>query len=666
MREHKTTITSNSVKQSGLTTDYGKAIAEYIWNGFDANANLIEIKYKANELGLIEHLSITDNGTGISIETIDSTFGHFLDSQKSQSFSSSGFIKGKKGKGRYSFGLFCNSANWETTFEDKDGNFLSYNITILRNSLQKFKTSDKKASSNKKTGTKVEFIDIFDLFSQHLEELNFLEFLSSEFGWFLHLNEGFHAIQINGKPLVYESIIEDTEKKNIEIGKYNFNCSYIRWNRKIGDRYFYYFLNDKRKEVDRKHTSFNNKAIDFHHSVYIQSEYFNEFEKIQTESAELGFKRKNQSDQTFKAVIKQLNKFLIQKEKEFIRESKAQDLIAEYHSNNIFPKFKSHQYDKIRLKDLENVIKEIYCIQPRIFQGLKTDSSKTLVGFLNLLLDSEEREKVLEIISDIVTMSDEERTELAKVLRKTKFSKIIDISNLLIRRIDTVQVLKHLVFDLEKFTNERDHIQKVIENNYWLFGEQYHLVSADKNFEVLLNNYLQMIENNKKVKNVIVDKKKKLKRPDIFICQQLSNSNLADENIEENIIVELKRPSVTIGKYQFSQIEDYLRIIIEEPRFNSQLRFWKFYLVGKDVDEFIKDKYDSQKNKGKIFLVESVRNYEIYALKWDDLFQIFNNKHKHLISKLEYRSELLDILKEKGIEMNKLMSNELTKQAIKE
>ena len=106
--------------------------------------------------------------------------------------------------------------------------------------------------------------------------------------------------------------------------------------------------------------------------------------------------------------------------------------------------------------------------------------------------------------------------------------------------------------------------------------------------------------------------------------------------IEENIIVELKRPSVVIGKKQYDQIEEYIRIIIKEPRFSSETRTWKLILVGKSVDEWITDKYESQKGKGKKFLVESVKNYEIYALKWDDLFRTFDIKHKHLINKLEF------------------------------
>ena len=50
---------SNSVINAGLTDDYKKAIAEYIWNGFDAGATCVEIRYHANELGGMDDLFLT-------------------------------------------------------------------------------------------------------------------------------------------------------------------------------------------------------------------------------------------------------------------------------------------------------------------------------------------------------------------------------------------------------------------------------------------------------------------------------------------------------------------------------------------------------------------------------------------------------------------------------
>lgn len=666
MKQYNTQITSKSIDQSGLPTDYKKAIAEYIWNGFDAGATCINLQFTSNSLGYLNEFKISDNGSGINLNHIESTFGHFLDSHKNNSFNKDGFVKGKKGKGRYSFSLFCNKAVWKTTYKNSDTEYLGYSIEIEKNSLNKFNTFDNIISKSTSTGTTVYFYDFFDFSAYHLNHEDFSNFLASEFGWFLFLNkEEAYSIIINDTILNYESVISEHEVFSVTIGDYDFKINFLRWNQKIGDKYFYYFLNDEKKEAERKHTSFNNKAIDFHHSVYIISDYFNDFQFTETDDAIISFLGKNQSDGIFKSLLRDLNRYVLNKEKEFIRTQQAGKLIEEYHRKNIFPKFRDNEYDRLRRTDLENVIKEIYCVQPRIFHGLKQEASKTLVGFLNLLLDSEEREKILDIMEGIVALSNEERTELSESLRRTKISSIAAIIRMLENRLLVVKVLKTLVYELEKFTNERDHIQKVIENNYWLFGEQFHLVSADKNIEVVLNNYLSFLEKGEEIPEV-VDNINKLKRPDVFICRQIDVPDAISNEytIEENIIVELKRPSVIIGKKQFSQIEDYMRIIIDDSRFNSQLRRWKFILVGKSVDAFIEDKYESQKNKGKKFLVEAVRNYEIFAMTWDDLFKLFDHRHKHLINKLEFKDSVIEELAEKGFELNKETSNQITKLAI--
>ncbi|MNY11544.1 hypothetical protein D3C86_1445780 [compost metagenome] len=227
------------------------------------------------------------------------------------------------------------------------------------------------------------------------------------------------------------------------------------------------------------------------------------------------------------------------------------------------------------------------------------------------------------------------------------------------KRKNTINTIQRLVFDLEKFTNERDHIQVLVENNYWLFGEQYHLVSADDNFEKTLNNYLYFLEQEEKIKfdkdeeddevlqknknerkRTFIESKEKLKRPDIFICRKNASSGFLDE--EENIIVELKRPSVILTKVQYDQLENYIRFIVKEPKFNSDLRKWKLILIGKDVDDYIKDQYESHKNKGKKFLVQAVKNYEIYAYTWDDIVKIFDHRHQFLLDKIGYKDDFIN------------------------
>ena len=243
MKKHTTKLTSISIERSGLPSDYKKVLAEYIWNGFDANASVIKINYDSNEVGFINNFQIIDNGTGIKFEELDETFGNFNVSKKMNSFSNTGFVKGKKGKGRFSFTSFCNKAIWKTIYESSDNNFLSYKLEINKEDSQNYSTDDKVISKVKETGTILTLSDFYSLTSDMLEENSFENYLANEFGWFLYLNkEQDYKIIINETKLYYDDIIIDNEDDVITIGDFEFKTSYIQWKENIGDKYFYYFF----------------------------------------------------------------------------------------------------------------------------------------------------------------------------------------------------------------------------------------------------------------------------------------------------------------------------------------------------------------------------------------------------------------------------------------
>ena len=98
MKKHTAKITSKSIEQSGLPSDFKKAIAEYIWNGFDANASTIELNFDANAVGYINSFSISDNGSGINLGRIEDTFGEFMDSQKTKLLTKTDSLKVKREK----------------------------------------------------------------------------------------------------------------------------------------------------------------------------------------------------------------------------------------------------------------------------------------------------------------------------------------------------------------------------------------------------------------------------------------------------------------------------------------------------------------------------------------------------------------------------------------
>jgi len=414
MNKHTSKITTKSIEQSGLPGDYRKALAEYIWNGFDAGATRIHIDFEANELGHLGAFSISDNGAGIDIETIDDTFGNFLDSQKRDSANRDFYQRGRKGKGRYAFSTFANSCTWVTTFSGPDGTLLRYTIAINKGDLQDFIIADRSIVKKSSTGTVVSFQNIFDLSANLLSGKEFEDYLSSEFGWFLFLNrERESKIFINGVELLYENIIDDTEEVRYQIGDYHFKAIFIRWSQKIGDRYYFYFLGRNQKEAARKHTSFNNKAIDFHHSVYVESPFFDNFHETIDEHPVLEFSGKNQTHPSYKSLLRALNALVSNKEKQFIRGIQADKLIEEYQGRGIFPDSRQ------KADGLENVVKEIYCAEPRILQSSNTQQIKTLVGLLNVLLVTDNGRHIVEVIESVSVLQDDERERLREVFNKS-------------------------------------------------------------------------------------------------------------------------------------------------------------------------------------------------------------------------------------------------------
>lgn len=637
-------LTNASISKLGISSDFNECISEYIWNGFDAGASEVEINFKENEFGAIECINIKDNGIGIIYEDLPKTFKNVLDSNK-KIIKRKNNIHGSKGKGRFSFITFADVAVWNTVYRDGDNN-QKYTIKILKSEATEYEVEDKECTSEM-LGTEVMLSGIYTLDKEHIFQNKFLSYLKEQFAWFLYLNKKKkYKIIIDGKELDYmESIDQNSSKDfNLNIDGYEFKINFIKWIGRIKEKYYFYFMDSNNAQIYKKYTSFNKNSLEFPHSLYVKSNYFDEFKPLDNESKVLKeqldlFGNRNQRDKIFKELYNKLIDFLEKQIDEHIK-VQAPKQVTQLENEGVFPKFNPNsKYDEMRKEDLKDVLTELYVIQPKLF-NCTLEHKKTIVGFLNLLLDSNEREGIINIMDNINSLTPEERKKLDDLLRKTTLSRIIKTVSMIQNRLEVIEALKLLVYDQTNFTNERDHIQKIIEENYWLFGEQYNMVSADKNFEKALESYAYLLEGYKSEESFLIDHPQRLRRPDIFICRSRSTYAETTQD-EENIIVELKAPYVTLDYKIYRQIEDYMLFIAKEKRFNSSLRKWKFIMVSTEVDGDIKRLYDDLEDKGKRFLVKWSKNFEIYAMTWDDVFKSFELNHKYILDKLEFDKTLI-------------------------
>lgn len=654
MAKRKVNITNNSISNT-VTKDVNKAICEYLWNGFDANASQLSIRYTKNVFN-ITSLEIQDNGEGIDRSSLQETFGRFQDSQKSHTYQWSSQVKGKKGKGRYSFNCFASKADWVTVYKDKESHYIRHKITIKKGDNQNYDDNEQetKSSSVKRTGTIVSFSEI-NLPSDFFDSEVFLDYLKKEFAVFLFLNKAQNKkILINGETLDYEDVIEDSDNKVIQIEgdrtTFYFNVTYIRWKEKMKENYSMYFLDSSQTEKYERTTTFNNKDTKFHHSLYISSEYFNHFVDNATGEKNLfGADNTSPKDKVFKSLVKKLKRFLEEKQKKYIAEVASKKLLAKYQYKGIIRQ-PQNDYDKILVEDLKKTISAMYEVQPKIFTNLQDDQAKTLVGVVELLLQTDKREDLISIMESVVKLSDDERHNLASVLKTTDLARITDTIRLIQNRIRTISALKVAVNPANGM-NEVDDLQKLIEQSFWIFGEEYNIVTqAEPDFNQALMEYLDKLYDTVPGTSKSNYSKDKIEHPDVnkemdlFAFRQNVQNSIID-----NIVVELKHPKVKLGEKELSQVKTYMNVIVSDSRFNASNMRWKFYLVGNDFDSsnYIHNEMRNAINWGKKNLVCHVDNngiqYEIFVLKWSELFADFEIRHKFLLKKLEMKREELSV-----------------------
>lgn len=654
MAKRKVNITNNSISNT-VTKDINKAICEYLWNGFDANASQLSIKYTKNAFN-ITSLEILDNGEGIDWSSLQETFGCFQDSQKLHTYQWSSQVKGKKGKGRYSFNCFASKADWVTVYKDKESHYIRHKITIKKGDNQNYDDNEQetKPSSVKKTGTTVSFSDI-NLPSDFFDSEVFLDYLKKEFAVFLFLNKAqFKEILINGEKLDYEDVIEDSDNKVIQIEgdrtTFYFNVTYIRWKEKMKENYSMYFLDSSQTEKFERTTTFNNKDTKFHHSLYISSDYFNHFVDDATGEKNLfGTDNTSPKDKVFKTLVKKLKCFLEEKQKKYVAEVASKKLLEKYQSKGIIRQ-PQNDYDKILVEDLKKTISAMYEVQPKIFTNLQDDQAKTLVGVVELLLQTDKREDLISIMESVVKLSDDERHNLASVLKTTDLARITDTIRLIQNRIRTISALKVAVKP-ENGMNEVDDLQKLVEQSFWIFGEEYNIVTqAEPDFNQALMEYLDKLYDTVPGISKSNYSKDKIEHPDvnkemdIFAFRQNIQSSTID-----NIVVELKHPTVKLGEKELSQVKTYMNVIMRDSRFNASNMRWKFFLVGNDFDSsnYLHNEMRNAINWGKKNLVCHVDNngiqYEIFVIKWSELFADFEIRHNFLLKKLEMKRDELSV-----------------------
>ncbi len=632
-------IGDEGIKKHFRSVEPWQPVFELAWNGFDAKATTVKIDVVENDMHSLESVTVLDDGEGIDLEHMEDNFGRFNDSLKKDDMAQ----QGAHGRGRLSFYLLSRRAAWWTKFKGKDAV-----IEIKDDNLIKYDGKEIDAAvqhpqlAGQAGGTLVELGGIHT----NLPESSKLhEKLSVEFGWFLALNED-RRVLLNNELVVVPS--HEISKKNIEIGKTVFDVKVIRWNEKPTSENSKIYLLDSTGRVRYKQLSSFNKKAHFFVSVYVQSTWADNFREEGDDLFTSGLHSTNSEE--WRKLIGPVYDFVGQVYDQFLRDFVEREL-TKYDEDGIFPTYSGFEphYAKWRAENTREIVRLIYLSDPSVMTTLNKKQKRIMVRLLDRLSVSNENDALFQIISEVLDLDDVSLSRLSQQLVHTQLENIISTIELLQRRQLAVDKLRQLMDVHYREVLETPDLQQIIENNTWLFGNQYETIGAEEDtFTSVARGLREAVKGIKVFDSDDVDDEKDIegvnRQTDLFIARKIPAVDSMGKMFYRCIVIEIKRPGIALNYKHLRQLDDYAAIIKKHPAFSSEHLHFELILVGRKIssaDIEIPSRLHNHVGKNEMGLVSSDPGMKRYVMNWYTLLDAFGLTHGHLLKTLELRRDEL-------------------------
>lgn len=613
------------------------AIKELIWNACDADAKTIEVTFAYGGMPGIEYISdiyVKDDGHGIPVEFIEEFFGKYGRSQKTDSAKSPAgrIYHGKLGQGRYKSLAAGNLLDWNSVYKSESGDLFSSRVHINAESKMNigYSTEPEKTDADH-TGTTVHIHSIPEdkvgTITRMAEPMEMVPDLLTTFAPYLLAYTDI-TIKYNGVTVDPAQHIKKQEEKVLvfeEEGKEPIRARVVAISWKQA-QYSKMYVCGNSGVVFEEHDYTPLKKIAT--SIYIMGDLF---EQLHRENL-LGMGRANPAYAYFEDEAKKFAK-------ELAGERDTEDAAAEIlriKEEGIYP------YDGDPADDVHKAERDVFDIFAvevnRAVPQLKASPRQTQKLTYRLIREAinTNPSSIKTILTEVFNLTQQQQDDLAELLTHTHLPEIIDTAKTVSDRLVFLQVLEQMVYNdaIGKPIKERKQFHKVLLKELWVFGEKYTLGTSDQSLRNLLFEHIKCLGRDELIPDIPPEATEDLTRiPDICLFRQICPSY----EQYEHLVIELKRPTLTLTKKELDQIEDYAMKVTENPLFDKATTKWKFILLGKDFDAYVVNRLRNRtQGEGNLYNSED-GSVSISVLKWATVIQDNKFKYEFLRKKLNHQ-----------------------------
>ena len=614
-----------------------EAIKELIWNACDADAKNIEVSFSLGGLTgeEVTDVFVKDDGHGIPYDMVSDYFGKYGSSQKSIADKSPGgrVYHGKLGQGRYKCLAVSNSVEWETVYSDENGNLSQYEIRISNNARMNVDLSDAvKSSDGECSGTTVHLYGIIDDRINSINKLTdntvMIPDLLTTFAPYL-LAYSDISLTYNGVRIDPSSFIESQSEKAFSFedeGKpvVNARALIIRWKESLEGKE--YICGNSGVVYDEvKYAPLQRGNL----SLYLLSEHFEVMHKENTLALGLADPAYAHFDTEAKKCVDAL-----------LHQMDSEDAIAEIvrlKSEGTYP-YSDDPVDEIGKAEqsmFDMLAVEVNRVVPQLKKA--PTSAKKLTYRLMREAINTNPSSIKTILAEVFNLTTEQQDNLAELLTHTHLPEIIDVAKTVSDRLTFIYLLEQLVYNdsIGKPIKERTQFHRLLLRELWIFGEKYTLGTSDQSLRNLLKAHITKLGREELIPDIPPEAVEDLTRiPDICLFEQVCHGYES----YEHLVIELKRPTLTLTMKEVDQIRDYALSVAKNDLFDKATTKWHFMLLGQsfndDVTEALKNNVVGDGN------YYNAGNISISVHKWSKVIQ--DNKLKYEFLKGKLNHELSD------------------------
>jgi hypothetical protein len=609
-----------------------KAVSELIWNGLDAGADHVAVRLGINQLGGLESIQIQDSGSGINHRDIQTLFGNLGESWKKNKVRFNGrALHGKSGQGRFKAFSLGKRVEWDTVY-DANGRRMRFKIIGSADALTDLQFSDPVVAKAHACGTDVLITGIENKrYGVLLLKDSAREELAKHFAVYLCQYPDI-IIEYDGVPV--DPVKMQRSKKDILLDdvvlanrkKINVSVRIVEWLMPVTR--VIYLCDAEGISLQEIEAGAQLRAPGFEFTVYVKSDHFRELGREGAlDLQELHPDVDVILNSTKKAVKNYFREKLVEQNSHIVeRWKKAQ----------IYP------FDeKEHLNSIEKAERQVFDILAvnvesylPAFEEADVQSKRFMFRLLAQALQ-DNPDSVQRIITELLNLKKEEQETLAELLEATSLSNIISSAKTVANRLDFLVALENLIFDKETKPKllERDQLHKILENEAWIFDEEFALSGSEKKLEEVLTQHLGKLRTGVVIDPVLREGGKQ-GRVDLMFSRIVQPRH--DER--DHLVVELKRPSQPINSKIISQVESYALAVAQDPRFLKDKTRWRFVVVSNSMDDHAKRKATQKERRRGLVFDDGDLNVQVWAFEWTDIIANARARLQFINESLSYEA----------------------------